>query len=194
VKTQIAVIGLGRFGSEVAKALDGNTCDVLAIDRNENRVREVADEVTVALTLDATDEKALREAGVQNCDIAVVSIGESIEGSVLVVMLLKELGVPSIIAKAITDLHARVLEELGANNVVQPERDPQAPTELFDYIVESTEVEWGCLAHLGHHLTLRRSLRKACHHLSGDKLGLLGVDRIHDDETRYGEKLSRTHL
>ncbi len=123
MKTQIAVIGLGRFGSEAARVLNGHACDVLAIDQDEARVRDVADDVTVALALDAMDEKALREAGVQNCDIAVVSIGESIEASVLVVMLLKELGVPSIIAKAVTDLHAKVLEELGAHKVVQPERD-----------------------------------------------------------------------
>lgn len=120
---QFAVIGLGRFGSEVARILSKNKYSVIAIDRNEAKVREIADVAAVAVRLDATDEKALREAGVQNVDVAIVSIGEHIESSILVVMILKDLGIKNIVAKAISDLHGRILSQLGVNRVVHPERD-----------------------------------------------------------------------
>jgi trk system potassium uptake protein TrkA len=123
MKKQFAVIGLGRFGSEVARTLSKNKCDVIAIDKEENRVKELAETVTLALQLDATDEKALREAGVQNVDVAIVSIGENIEASILVVMILKELGIKHIVAKALSELYGRILSQLGVRTVVHPERD-----------------------------------------------------------------------
>lgn len=123
MKKQIAVIGLGRFGFSVAKTLTESGAEVIAIDREEEKVKAVADFVTYAVQLDAMDEKALRSVGVQNVDIAIVSIGEKIEASILVVMLLKEMGIKNIIAKAVTPLHGRVLENLGVQRVVYPERD-----------------------------------------------------------------------
>lgn len=123
MKRQIAVIGLGRFGYSVAKELAVAGSEVLAIDRDEERVSKVADYVTHAVVLNATDEKALRSVGVQNMDIAIVSIGENIEANILVVMLLKELGVHRIIAKAVTSLHGKVLESLKVDRIVYPERD-----------------------------------------------------------------------
>lgn len=120
---EFAVIGLGRFGSEVARTLAKNKYSVIAIDRNEVKVRELADMVTLAVQLDATDEKALREAGVQNVDVAIVSIGEDIESSILVVMILKDIGIRNIVAKAISDLHGRILSQLGVTRIVHPERD-----------------------------------------------------------------------
>ncbi len=117
------VIGLGRFGSAVAKTLVDEGAEVLAIDRDSQRVRELADSVTIAVECDATDERALKEAGVQNVDCAIVSIGENIEASILVVMLLKELQVPEIVAKAVTELHGKILTHLGVQKVVYPERD-----------------------------------------------------------------------
>lgn len=123
MKKQFAVIGLGRFGSEVARTLSMNGYEVIAADRDENRVREVSDYAAMAVQLDAVDEKALREAGIQNVDVAVVSIGENIEGSILVVMTLKELGIKNIVAKAVSELHGRILTQLGIKRVVHPERD-----------------------------------------------------------------------
>jgi len=123
MKKQCAVIGLGGFGTEVARILSKNRVDVIAIDRNEARVKEVSEFVTMALQLDAIDEKALREAGVQNVDIAVVSIGENIEASILAVMTLKEIGIKNIVAKAVSELHGRILSQLGVKRVVHPERD-----------------------------------------------------------------------
>ncbi len=123
MKNQYAVIGLGRFGFSVAETLSECDCEVIAIDREEEKVKSVADFVTHAVQLDAMDERALRSVGVQNVDVAVVSIGENIEASILVVMTLKEMGIKYVVAKAVTRLHGKVLENLGVNKVVYPERD-----------------------------------------------------------------------
>ena len=123
MKKQFAVIGLGRFGFSIAKALAEAGCEVLAIDNDEDRIKKISDYVTYALVLDAMDEKSLKAAGVQNVDVAIVSIGEKIEANILVVMLLKQFGIKNIIAKAVTSLHGKVLEHLAVNRVVFPEKD-----------------------------------------------------------------------
>jgi trk system potassium uptake protein TrkA len=97
--------------------------DVIGVDGDEERVRRLADTITQAVQLDATDERALRSVGVQDVDVAVVSIGENIESSLLVVMQLRELGVTTIVAKAVTPLHGRILEKLGVSRVIFPERE-----------------------------------------------------------------------
>jgi trk system potassium uptake protein TrkA len=123
VKRQFAVIGLGRFGSAMATTLAGLGHDVIGVDGDDNKVRELADTITQAIQLDATDEKALRAAGIQDVDVAVVSIGENIESSLLVVMQLKEVGIGTIVAKAVTPLHGKILEKLGVSRVIFPERE-----------------------------------------------------------------------
>ena len=123
MKKQFAVIGLGRFGFSVAKTLTELDSEVIAIDSEEEKVKSVAEFVTYAVQLDAMDDKALRSVGVQNVDTAIVSIGENIEASILVVMILKEIGIKNIIAKAVTPLHGKVLENLGVNRIVFPERE-----------------------------------------------------------------------
>ena len=123
MKRSYAVIGLGLFGRSIALALADEGCHVVAADKDESRVREIADRVALAMVLDATDDRALRESGIKNVDVAVVSIGEDIEASVLAVMLLKESGVREIVAKAVTDLHEKVLMRLGVDRMVHPERD-----------------------------------------------------------------------
>ena len=88
-RRSFAVIGLGRFGSATATTLTEMGQDVIGIDSNEERVRELSDTLLQAAELDATDERALRAAGIQHVDIAIISIGENVESSVLVVMLIK---------------------------------------------------------------------------------------------------------
>ena len=122
-RKQFGVIGLGRFGSAMATTIAELGHDVVGVDGDEERVRQLADVITQAIQLDATDEKALRAAGIQDVDVAVVSIGENIESSLLVVMLLKELGIDTIVAKAVTPLHGRILEKLGVSRVIFPERE-----------------------------------------------------------------------
>ena len=118
-----AVIGLGRFGSAMATTLTELGQEVLGVDADEERVRAMADVVHQAVELDATDERALRGAGVPDVDVAIVSIGENIEASVLVVMQVKELGVQTILAKAVTPLHGRILKKLGVSRLIFPERE-----------------------------------------------------------------------
>ena len=122
-RKQFGVIGLGRFGSAMAMTLTELGHDVIGVDGDESRVQQLADVVTHALQIDATDEKALRAAGIQDVDVAVVSIGENIESSLLVVMQLRDLGIGTIVAKAVTPLHGRILEKLGVSRVIFPERE-----------------------------------------------------------------------
>jgi trk system potassium uptake protein TrkA len=124
VKRQLfGVIGLGRFGSAISTTLAGLGHDVIGVDSNEDNVRQMADVIAQAIQLDATDARALRAAGIADVNVAVVSIGENIESSLLAVMLLHELGVRTVVAKAVTPLHGRILERLGVSRVIFPERD-----------------------------------------------------------------------
>ncbi len=118
-----AVIGLGRFGSAVATTLAELGHEVVGIDSSADVVRELADRGVQTLQMDVTDERALRASGIHVVDVAVVSIGENLEASLIVVMLVKELGVKTIVAKATTPLHGRILEKLGVTRVVFPERE-----------------------------------------------------------------------
>ena len=120
---QFVVIGLGRFGSSVAKTLYALGHDVLAIDSNEDLVQEISDSVTHAVQMDATDENALRTLGLRNFDVAVVTIGANIQASVMATLLVKDMGIKYIIAKGNSDLHAKVLYKIGADRVILPEKD-----------------------------------------------------------------------
>ncbi|GFZ30531.1 potassium transporter Trk [Clostridium zeae] len=120
---QFVVIGLGRFGTSVAKTLYDLGNDVLAIDVDEDLVQEISDSVTHAVQMDATDESALKTLGIRNFDVAVITIGENIQASVMVTLLVKELGVKYIVAKGHSDLHAKVLYKIGADRVILPEKD-----------------------------------------------------------------------
>ncbi|MBP1930337.1 potassium channel family protein [Ammoniphilus resinae] len=118
-----AVIGMGRFGSSVAKTLYEMGHDVMALDANEERIQEHIQYVTYAVQADSTDEKALKELGIRNFDVVVVSIGEDIQASILTTLILKELGVKQIVVKAQNERHGKVLYKVGADRVVFPERD-----------------------------------------------------------------------
>ena len=120
---QFVIIGLGRFGSSVAKTLYALGHDVLAIDSNEDLVQEISDSVTHAVQMDATDENALRTLGLRNFDVAVVTIGANIQASVMATLLGKDMGIKYIIAKGNSDLHAKVLYKIGADRVILPEKD-----------------------------------------------------------------------
>lgn len=120
---QYAVIGLGRFGTSVARTLHSLGRDVLAIDTSEDRLKYVADEVTHTLLADTTDANVLKNIGIANFDVVVVAIGENIQANIMTTLLLKELGVKYVVAKALNKMHGRVLEKVGVDRVVYPERD-----------------------------------------------------------------------
>ncbi|QGQ44761.1 potassium channel family protein [Metabacillus sediminilitoris] len=120
---QYAVIGLGRFGTSIARRLNEAGQEVLGIDVNEERVEDVELYVTHAAVADSTDEKALTSLGVRNFDCVIVAIGNDMQASILTVMLLKDLGVKKVIAKALGKRHGKVLDRIGADWIIYPERD-----------------------------------------------------------------------
>jgi trk system potassium uptake protein TrkA len=120
---QFAVIGLGRFGSSVARTLYEMGYEVMGIDEDEERINANIQYVTHAVAADTTDERALREIGIRNFDVVVVSIGADIQASILTTLILKEMGVRKIVAKAQNERHGQVLYKVGADRVVFPERD-----------------------------------------------------------------------
>jgi trk system potassium uptake protein len=123
MKKQIAVIGLGHFGVSVATTLQSLGHDVLALDRNVKIVQNVAAQITNAIQADATNEAILKEMKIGDFDIAIVAIGSNLESSVLTTILLKKLGVRHIIARADEEVHGSILEKIGADLVIHPERE-----------------------------------------------------------------------
>jgi trk system potassium uptake protein TrkA len=123
MKKQVAVIGLGRFGSSVVDSLYNLGHDVLAMDRDQNRVQNVMGRATHALAGNATDERVLRELGIPDYDVAVVAIGSDILASVMTSVLLKTLGIGYIVARAHDELHGNTLERIGVDKVVQAESE-----------------------------------------------------------------------
>jgi len=122
-KKQFAVIGLGRFGASVALTLHKLGYEVMAIDTDEERVQKLSDTVTTTYIADTTDENTLKALGIRNFDVVVVAIGEDIQANIVTTLLLRELGVRYIVAKARNELHGKMLEKIGADRVVYPERD-----------------------------------------------------------------------
>lgn len=122
---QFAVIGMGRVGASLVRTLDSLGHDVLGIDCDGDRIQDLSDELPGAslVAADATEDSVLRDLGLEQFDGAAVVIGESIQGSVLVTLILKDLGVPMIFSRANNDLHGRVLERVGADHVIQPEKE-----------------------------------------------------------------------
>ncbi len=120
---QFTVIGLGRFGFSVAKTLSEKGHQVLGIDIDEDKVQDLSEIATQTVCADATDEKALKAVGIENMDVAIVGMGDNLEASILTTLILKEVGVKEIVAKAVTEDHRKVLQRVGATRVVNPEKD-----------------------------------------------------------------------
>ncbi|SET92426.1 trk system potassium uptake protein TrkA [Salinibacillus kushneri] len=122
-KKEYAVIGLGRFGGSICVELSKEGMDVMAIDVDPDRVNDYKDIATHSVIADTTDEKVLKEIGIHNIDHVIVAIGDNIQSSILTTLMLKELGIKRITVKAQNDYHEKVLNKIGADYVVHPERD-----------------------------------------------------------------------
>ncbi|WP_114383561.1 potassium channel family protein [Paenibacillus prosopidis] len=145
-KNQFVIVGLGRFGSSLGRELIQLGYEVLGIDKDEEAVQEMSNVLTYSVSADCTDEETLRSLGVRNFDCGVVAIGDDIQASILTTILLKDLGVKKVVAKAMSELHGRVLEKIGVDRVVYPERDmgirvahQLVSPNLLDYIELSKE-------------------------------------------------------
>lgn len=120
---EFVIFGLGKFGRSIAMTLANYGHNVLAIDQNEEVVQEMSEFVTHAVQADVTDIDTLKSLGIGNFDIAVVAISQDMQSSIMATMLLKELGVNYVITKAQSEIHKKVLEKIGADRVVFPERE-----------------------------------------------------------------------
>lgn len=123
MKRQFCIIGCGRFGATVANKLTELGCEVMVIDTDEETIQNISNDVTYAVQADATDENSLKSIGVRNFDVVIISIGENIQSSILVTLMVKELGIKHIVAKAQNELHGKVLSKIGANRIVYPEKE-----------------------------------------------------------------------
>lgn len=122
-KKQYAVLGLGKFGASVAEELASTGADVLAVDCDEERVQEVSEFVTCAVCADVCDSGAMASLGISNMDCVVVAITGSLDASIMGTILAKDAGVPYVIAKSKDEVHTRILEKVGADRIIVPERE-----------------------------------------------------------------------
>jgi trk system potassium uptake protein TrkA len=120
---QFAIIGLGRFGSSLATELMKHGYEVMGVDLDQHIVDDMSDQLTHTVAADSTDEDVLRSLGIRNFDCVIVAIGDDIQSSIMTAILLKDIGVKKVVAKAMTELHGRVLEKIGVDRVIFPERD-----------------------------------------------------------------------
>jgi len=127
---KFAVIGLGSFGSNVAKTLYGKKHEVLAVDTDKEKIEELKTLVTHAVQMDAAVKENLRALDIQEMDVVVVSLGPEMESSILTVLYLHELGAQRIVAKALTEDHGKILDAVGATEVIYPEKDMAIKTAL----------------------------------------------------------------
>lgn len=119
----VAVIGLGGFGSSVARELTEKGVEVLAIDRDREAVEAIKDSVAHAVALNSTDENALRSVGIKNVDVAIVCIGEDIEANLLTTILLKKIGIHRIWTRALSPLQQEILKMLEVDNIINLEKE-----------------------------------------------------------------------
>lgn len=123
MKQEFAVIGLGRFGGSICQELSREGMQVLAIDNDEEKVNEFKNIASHAVIADSTDEAALKDIGIKNIDHVIVAIGENIQASILTAVILTDLDIKRITVKAQNDYHEKILNKLGIDEVVHPERD-----------------------------------------------------------------------
>lgn len=146
MKRQFAVIGLGRFGGSICRALADQGMEVLGIDMDEERVNEYSSIASHAVVADSTDEGVLKSLGIRNFEHVIVAIGENLQSSILTTLILKDMGIERITVKAQNDYHEKVLLKIGADRIIHPERDmgvriahQVVSKNLIDYLELSDE-------------------------------------------------------
>ena len=139
-RKSFAVIGMGRFGQSVVEELIKKDVDVLVIDKDPERISKMSQIATHAVTLDTTDVQALKEVGITSIDCVVVAIGKDLQSSILTTLILKDLGVETVIVKVQNADHAKVVEKLGADEIIQPEQ--QSGKRLASKIVSDNVLDY----------------------------------------------------
>ncbi|MCE3038524.1 potassium channel family protein [Helicobacter anatolicus] len=174
MKKNYGVIGLGKFGSYIARGLIDQGESVIICDNSQENFRDFREDVEDLYMLDSTDVLALKEAGVSELDVAIVSIGE-IEASILTVMALKELGNKTIVAKATNKTHGQILSKIGADHVIYPEREA-ANRLLTDLLTSKADV------------SLISENLKVCKVLASDIFGKKTIREIEEGSVRRDEE------
>lgn len=123
MEKQYAVFGLGSFGTSVALTLESFGCSVIVVDKSPEKIQDISDDVSYAVTADLSNPEVLLNLGLSHVDVAIIATSDSLEVSILATIISKELGIPHVIVKASDELHATVLRKVGADAVVFPERD-----------------------------------------------------------------------
>lgn len=139
-RKSFAVIGMGRFGQSVVEELIKKDVDVLVIDKDPERISKMSQIATHAVTLDTTDVQALKEVGINSIDCVVVAIGKDLQSSILTTLILKDLDVETVIVKVQNADHAKVVEKLGADEIIQPEQ--QSGKRLASKIVSDNVLDY----------------------------------------------------
>jgi trk system potassium uptake protein TrkA len=123
MRKQYAVLGIGRFGSKIARELYYKKQEVIAIDKDENVIESIKDQVTHAFVGDITDETALKEAGVSDCDVVIIAEATNMESNIVAAQICKSMGVPMVICKAQNTVHGKILQKIGVDQIIFPEQD-----------------------------------------------------------------------
>lgn len=142
-KKQFLVMGLGRFGFSLAKTLAENGYDVMGVDCDDEKVQNAAEFLTHAVKADVADERDLMELGLSNFDVVVIAIGSKLESSVMGTLVAKNMGTPYVVTKANNEMHKKILEKIGADRVIFPEREMGvrlANSLMYGNFVEFMEV------------------------------------------------------
>lgn len=152
INRQYAVLGMGRFGVEMVKALNKSGCEVLALDIDEDKLSEVADIATHTIAADASDEAVLKSLSIASFDVVIIAIGDNIQSSLIAAMTCKDLGAKYIVAKANNEKHAKILRKIGVDRIVVPEADSAVKTATLlnnPHVSEIMEMEEGyCIAEI----------------------------------------------
>lgn len=140
MKKQFAVFGLGSFGHSVALTLERLGCDVVVVDKSQEKIQEISDCVSYAMRADLTDPEVLKSLGARNLDGAVVALSESLEASIMAIIASKELGIPYVLVKAVDELQGTIFKKIGADAIVYPERD--MGSRVAKNLISSEFADW----------------------------------------------------
>jgi len=149
MKKQFAILGLGRFGSKVAREMFYRGQEVIVIDKDENKIEGIKDEVTHAFVGDITNEETLKEAGVPECDVVIVAESSNIESSIISSQICKTFGIKKVIAKAQNTIHGKILIKLQVDQIVYPEQD--TAIKLVNKLTSDNILDY---IELGHHINI----------------------------------------
>jgi trk system potassium uptake protein TrkA len=197
---QFAIIGLGRFGTRLAKTLAAAGAEVIGIDRRSEPVSAIQNDVTLAVRLDATDIEALRVQGVQNVDTVVIGIGEDFEATLLTLTALKELGAAQVVARAQSHRQAVILQKIGADDIVQPEHESAIRWShrlMIDSLTQYIELgEHHAMVHMNAPKTTHEKTLEELNLRQTTGLSLVAIERATNSNNESPQKggLPRIHI